>query len=57
MKEGYDTYFWSRERGTFHIVMLLCEDSEEEVILINNLEGENTGNLVFTTLFYLNMEF
>jgi 2-oxoglutarate dehydrogenase E1 component len=43
MKEGYDTYFRSRERGTFHIVMLLCEDSEEEVILINNLEGENTG--------------
>jgi 2-oxoglutarate dehydrogenase E1 component len=47
MKEGYDVRISGQdvERGTFshrHSVVKV-EDSEEEVILINNLEGENTG--------------
>jgi 2-oxoglutarate dehydrogenase E1 component len=47
MKEGYDVRISGQdvERGTFshrHSVVKV-EDSEEEVILINNLEGEDVG--------------
>jgi 2-oxoglutarate dehydrogenase E1 component len=46
MKEGYDVRISGQdvERGTFsHRHAVVSEDSEEEVILINNLEGKNTG--------------
>lgn len=55
MKEGYDVRISGQdvERGTFshrHAVVKV-EDSEEEVILINALEGENVGKFnVFNSL-------
>jgi 2-oxoglutarate dehydrogenase E1 component len=58
MKEGYDVRISGQDRAWnfFHRHAVVSEDSEEEVILINNLEGKK-GKLIFITLFYLNMEF
>ena len=54
MKEGYDVRISGQdvERGTFshrHAVVKV-EDSEEEVILINNLEGERGKFNIFNSL-------
>ena len=55
MKEGYDVRISGQdvERGTFshrHAVVKV-EDSEEEVVLINNLKGEGVGKFnIFNSL-------
>jgi 2-oxoglutarate dehydrogenase E1 component len=58
--EGYDVRISGQdvERGTFshrHAVVKV-EDSEEEVTLLNNLEGKK-GNFHVLILFYQNMVF
>jgi 2-oxoglutarate dehydrogenase E1 component len=53
-----DVYFWTRCRtwNFSHRHAVVVEDSEEEVTLIDRLEGKK-GTLIFTIHYCQNMEF
>ena len=61
LQEGFDVRISGQdvERGTFshrHAVVKV-EDSEEEVILLNNISVQTKANFISIILYYLNMEY